>query len=50
MYTGPKFQTTGATTTNYTTQQYNCQYQYQLPTTTRQYSTQPVSYNLLLQF
>ena len=38
MYTqGANFQTTGATTTNYTTQQY--QYQYQLPTTTQTTTT-----------
>jgi hypothetical protein len=39
MYTqGQEFQT-GATTTNYTTQQYNYQYQYQMPTTTKTTTT-----------
>ena len=46
---GSDLQTTGTTTTNYTTQQYQYQYQYQMPTTTtttttQQYTTQPVTY------
>ena len=52
MYTqGTDFLTTGATTTNYSTQQYQYQYQYQLPTTqtttttTKQVTTtQPITY------
>ena len=47
---GSDLQTTGTTTTNYTTQQYQYQYQYQMPTTTtttttQQYTTQPVTYS-----
>ena len=46
---GSDLQTTGTTTTNYSTQQYQYQYQYQMPTTTtttttQQYTTQPVTY------
>ena len=46
---GSDLQTTGTSTTNYTTQQYQYQYQYQMPTTTtttttQQYTTQPVTY------
>ena len=49
MYTTGTDYTTGATTTNYTTQQYNYEYQYQMPTTTKttttttQYTTTPVT-------
>ena len=47
---GSDLQTTGTSTTNYTTQQYQYQYQYQMPTTTtttttQQYTTQPVTYS-----
>ena len=49
MYTTGTDYTTGATTTNYTTSQYNYEYQYQMPTTTKttttttQYTTTPVT-------
>ena len=51
MYTQGTDYQTGATTTNYSTQQYNYQYQYQMPTTqtttttTKQVTTtQPITY------